>query len=175
MKMIVVAVGTESALKIRAVSAALKALGYDPKVLSYKAESGVGIQPVGTQEMEQGARFRAKAAFDAYPDAEYGIGIESGLVKQNGAWFDPACVVVLGRAGLSSMAFGAYFPVPAWMVEETLAQKTELGEVVKKRAGGGEKDPMKYLSDDTLPREQLLAQAIQCAFIPLTHSHRYVE
>lgn len=169
----IVAVGTESALKIRAVKAAFEGFGQEVIIFSCKAESGVGIQPVGTEEMENGATNRAQWAQQQYPDADLYIGIESGLVQQNWQWFDPACVVVLTCGGGHFVAFGAYFPIPTWMAKQTINEKTELGEVVKKLAGGGEKDPMKYLSAGTIPREQLLAQAIQCALTPFLHAQRY--
>ena len=171
----VVAVGTESELKIRAVERTFRLLDLAVQILSCRAESRVGIQPVGMRNMENGARNRVKDAKRHHPNADLYIGIENGLVHQNDRWFDPTCVFVLAREGWTSVAFGAFFPIPEWIVTKTLQEKTELGEVIKVLAGGGEKDPMKYLSEGTLPREELLSQAVHCALAPILFSHRYKD
>jgi len=172
-----VIVGTESALKLRAVKAAFEGLGHEVEVVPCKAESGIGIQPIGTEEMIQGASNRAEWARSGDIDqtARYCIGIENGLVQLNGLWFDPTCVVIVQRGGRRGIAFGAHFPIPRWVVDRVLDEKTELGEVVKRLAGGGEKDPMKYFSEDKIAREHLLAQAIQCALVPLLYHDRYQD
>ncbi len=171
-----VIVGSESALKLRAVAAAFDAASIkDAVVTGVAVESGVGIQPVGTRQMEDGARARARNADTVQPGADYYIGIENGLVHQNDRWFDPTCVVVRAADGRESTAFGAYFPIPEWMATRTLERKSELGEVVKELAGGGEKDPMKYLSQGTIPREELLSQAVHCALAPILNRGHYKE
>ena len=49
--MLKVAVGTKSALKLRAVQTALESMLANPfEVIPHKAESGVCIQPVGVEE-----------------------------------------------------------------------------------------------------------------------------
>jgi inosine/xanthosine triphosphatase len=169
-----VAVGTESALKLRAVETVCKSLmRYPFEIIARKAASGVSIQPVGVEEMERGASNRAQAAWDAVENPGAAIGIESGLIQRNGRWFDQACVVVLGSNGGRSVAFGAEFPIPRDIAEQTLAEKSELGEVIKKRGYNGEKDPMHYLSGGKLKREDFLVQAIQCALIRPTQFHLY--
>ena len=170
-----VVVGTESALKIRAVTSVLETLGIKASIVPCKADSGAGIQPVGTRIMENGARGRVRHARELHPNANLYIGIENGLVHQNDRWFDPTCVFALTSDRRESIAFGAFFPIPDWMAERTLEQKSELGEIIKELAGGGEKDPMLYLSEGSVPREQLLSQAIHCALAPIFFPHRYKE
>jgi inosine/xanthosine triphosphatase len=171
-----VAVGTESALKLRAVKTALESLlTYPFEVTSYKAESGISDQPVGVEEMERGAENRAKAALNAAENRGVAIGIESGLIQRGTFWFDQVCVVVLGSSGGRSVAFGAEFPIPRNIVEETFAQKSELGEIIKKHGYGGEKDPIHYLSGGQLKREDFLVQAIQCALVRPVHFEYYMN
>lgn len=171
-----VVVGTESALKIRAVKSVFEEFTQQVSILPCKASSGIGDQPLGTAVMEVGAKSRAYNAKEAHPGADLYIGIENGLVQQNDRWFDPTCVVAItGDGNEESVAFGAYFPIPKWMAERTFEQESELGEIVKELADGGEKDPMKYLSGGFVLREQLLSQAVQCALTPILFSHRYSE
>lgn len=169
-----VVVGSESRIKLSAVAAALESLGITDAVCSgVTVESGVGIQPVGTGQIEDGARTRARNASILCPGADFYIGIENGIVFKTSERFDVPCVVVRDDAGRESMALGAFFPIPIWMADRTLDRQSELGEIVKELAGGGEKDPMAYLSRGTLAREALLAQAVCCALVPLLNQDRY--
>ena len=170
-----VVVGTESALKIRAVTIVLEALDSKAAIVPCKVDSGVGIQPVGTRIMEDGARGRVHHAKKLHPNADLYIGIENGLVKQNGRWFNPTCVFILTRNSWESTALSAYFPIPEWIVNKTRKQKSEPGEIIKELAGGGEKDPILYLSENSISREELLSQAILCALAPIFFSHRYKD
>ena len=172
--MIRVVVGTESALKLRAVESALNTLALNAVVQGRKTESGVPDQPVGFEQIQIGASSRAAEAL-AYLKVDLGIGIESGLVQVDGSWYDPPCVAVLTKEGAASVAFGAFLPIPAWAVEEIRAKNTELGHVVQRRAGGGEKDPHIYFSNKSVKREQVIEQAVLCALSPIICAARYQE
>jgi len=168
-----VVVATESALKIRAVAVALSRFDINISILPCKADSGVGEQPYGTKEMEAGARGRVEHAMKLQPKGHFYIGIENGLVCQDGRWYDPACVFILDATGGESLAFSAFFPIPEWIVKIVQEEGTELGEVIKELAGGGEKDPMKYLSKGKVMREELLTQALCCALAQILFPNRY--
>jgi len=185
-----VVVGSESSIKLRAVKAALKAVGFDIEPIGCKAESGIPAQPIGKSLMTTGAISRAKNARRLHPDANLYIGIENGLVLEGGSswyesgyifqnsdrWYDPACVAVLvSGSDVPSIAFSAHFPIPRWIVERVTDKKSEMGFVIQELAGGGEKDPMKWLSHDTIPREELLAQAVHCALLEIVFPERYRE
>ena len=171
-----VVVCSTSRIKLVATAKAFEALGIkDAVCVCVAAESGVGAQPGSTRNMENGARGRIRHALELKPGADYYVAIENGLVYQNDRWFDPACVVVRNAEGRESVAFGAHFPIPTWMVERTLERKSELGVIVQELAGGGEKDPMAYLSQSTISREELLAQAVCCTLAPLLNKERYVN
>ena len=171
---IVVAVGTESALKIRAVEVAFEGLGYQQiTILSCKAESGVAAQPIGKNVMMLGAQKRADGASEKQPKATFYIGMENGIIRTGADYFDVTCVYILTSAGETSQTFSTYFPIPRWMGEIVMKDETELGEIVQKLSGGGEKDPMKYLSEGTVLREEVIMQAIKCALAPLLHANRY--
>lgn len=170
-----IAVGTESALKIRAVETVMDKHNILTRIVPVKAESLVGDQPIGLSQMQTGARNRALHARRILDDGDCYIGIENGLVPQGGQWFDPTCIVIITSRGEEFVSFGAFFPIPDWMVSKVIGEETELGEVVRTLDGNTsqEKDPMNYFSEGTVLREELLSQAIQCAFVPLLHSSRW--
>lgn len=171
-----VIVGTESALKLRAVEAALSALGFHVKPIGCKAESNVNVQPIGKKEMETGAINRAQHARLLHPSANLYIGIESGLVYELNRWYDSACTVVIaGNNNTPHIAFGAHFPIPVWMVMQVVRRNSGLGTIIRELAGGGEKDPMKWLSGSTILREQLLSQAVHCALVQILYAERFKE
>lgn len=167
----IVYVGTVSPLELRAVATALAKLGMsDYEVESVNAASNVRSQPFGLGEILHGARHRAQHGALL---GVIGIGIENGLVNDpEGNWFDAACVYVTRPHFGSSHAYSTFFPIPSWMVEYIFRYDTELGHVVQ-NANGGEKDPMKWLSENAVKREDILMQAIICAFTPLLNTARY--
>jgi len=179
MSKLLIAVGTESALKLRAVEAAFEALSMDIEIeiQGIKAESNVPDQPFGFDKIIEGATNRAQSAMKQLPAASLGIGIESGLVEINGLWYDPPCVVVSdinsGHA-TASVAFGALFPIPSWVIQYIRAKDTELGHVVQKLSGGGEKDPHDYFSKKSMKREQVIEHAVLCALTPVFCPDRYM-
>ena len=59
------------------------------------------------------------------------------------------------------------------MVREVREQNSELGVVVQQRAGGGEKDPHKFLSKGVLDRESIIAQAVLSAFTVVINADEY--
>jgi non-canonical (house-cleaning) NTP pyrophosphatase len=187
---LVVAVGTKSALKVRAVESALKylegrgieRLGDLPlsphELRTGETDSGIPAQPFGLEQMFTGALNRARAAREAH-DAHIGIGIENGLVNispEDGrqCWFDPPAVaIVYPRWQVIGLSLGAALPIPYNMVREVQEQQSELGVIVQKHAGGGEKDPHKFLSKGMLDRESIIVQAILSAFTVIINADEY--
>lgn len=170
-----VILGSESELKLRAVTRALNGLGVHSETIGYKTGSGVSVQPQGMREIFRGATNRAMMVRGAYPDADLWIGIESGIVCEFACWYDLAGVVVVGPGGKSTSSCSAHFPIPSWMVARALLKETDLGNVVKDLVGGGEKDPMVWLSNSAIFREHLIDQAVRCALMEILYPENYQE
>ncbi|MBU6490856.1 DUF84 family protein [Patescibacteria group bacterium] len=171
----VVVVCSKSPLKIRAVDVTFQMLGLGAEIISRDTESGVGIQPIGLDAMETGARNRVQNVEQLRQDpADFYIGIECGLVCRNDNWFVSHCVFAR-REEKESIAFGSFFPIPVWMKTRAIEQKSCLGRVARELAGGGEKDPERYLSQESILREQIISQAVLCALVPLLHCSRFRE
>lgn len=169
---------SESPIKTRAAVAAIQKLAVGETSFAFcKAESGIADQPIGMDVMRRGAANRVDHAKKLLPDQDYYIAIENGLVQVGNEYFDVPCVVVHRNAeehsALWGVAYGTFFPIPIWMVREIHRTGTELGVLVEQRAGGGEKDPMKYFSRGLLSREEILSQAIVSAFMEVLHRTLY--
>lgn len=101
-----VAVGSINPAKISAVKAAFQRVWPNKKwiVVGVEVKSGVGDQPMSTNESIKGATNRAKRSLKAL-DADYGIGLEGGLEKVGKYWMDCGWMIVIdkqNRMGISS-------------------------------------------------------------------------
>jgi len=171
-----VVIGSGSPIKKLAVMAALKKMDLNNvEVECISVESGVGDQPVGTPKMEKGASTRAMRSGIIRPGADYYIGIENGLVQINGGWFSTACVFVLNSNGVRHISFTTHFPIPEKMAARAMTHNIELSAIIKEKEPslGGGKDPMNYLSKGTIKREEMLTQALMCAFVPFFNEESY--
>ena len=169
-----VVVGSESALKIRAVKSAFAKMLLDPEILPCAVSSGVPNQPFGKNIIRNGAKNRAREARAKHTVADFTIGIENGLVQEYDKWFDVPCIVIHSRDGYDSSVFGTSFPIPLWVVSKTL-QQVELGHIIQEISGMSEKDPTSFFSENTITREEIIDQAVRAALTPLLYREKYRE
>ncbi len=125
-----IAVGTTNPVKINAVTSGFKRVW--PKTVwnctGIEVNSGVSDQPLSDEETINGAINRAKAAISKL-DAEYGVGLEGGVHKINGQWFDCGWIAVIDQKGAIGLGSTARIIVPEVMVEYLMRGK-ELGDVI---------------------------------------------
>lgn len=115
MKQIVL--GSQSAVKVRAVEHAIKRLGLNAELIAVKAASNVSEQPF-EEETEQGAENRAAHAVMLQPGADYYLAIESGLFQRGDDWYDAAVVVLRDASGQYIVFQGEGVQFPTEAVEE---------------------------------------------------------
>ena len=170
------AVGTASKLKLRAVRRALCTFFESDfvhciAVYGFKVESGVPNQPLGADQILQGAKNRTvrarktwKMREDAGEDASVAaLGIESGLVSILGEFFDISLAALVTPNGCWGFGIGAGIHVPAALTQEALIPGSELGKVIRRRAHGGEKDPHRFLTGGAVRRENFIEEAVYLA------------
>eukprot|EP00727_Mastigamoeba_balamuthi_P009174 m51a1_g488 hypothetical protein (170) ;mRNA; r:229032-229714 len=119
---LVVAMGSASDVKARAVRAAMPGCTV---VSDPGCQSGVSEQPVGRGETERGAANRAHAALGRHPGCSLWVGIENGIMVENGSWVDRACIVALGKSGervVEVVAWSDEVRVPAGAVKGPVAE-----------------------------------------------------
>ena len=177
----VLVVGTTSNLKLRAVNRALVTLFPSAPLVGMRAvevRSGVPDQPLGADMTLQGAKNRALRARETWYAQKKGtgevgrsrrvaaLGIESGLVLFKGeTFFDVPFAAALTPDNQWGYGMGAGLQVPASMAQEALSPGNELGAVVQRLTGGGEKDPHRYLTEGKVLRERAVEEAVLGALI----------
>ena len=76
-----IAVGSTNPVKIGSVREAFERAFGEVEVIGVEVSSGVSDQPWGEEETRLGARNRARAVLTKVVDAEYGVGLEGGVVE----------------------------------------------------------------------------------------------
>ncbi len=166
-----VAVGSRNGVKLEAVREECSRLWKPATELrGFEVGSGVPEQPRDDETL-RGARLRARAALDAWPGADYGIGVEAGLVRLPGdlGYLELQACAVVDRNGRETHGWGPGFHYPDWVTERALA-----GEMVSDILGPVAQDPrigsttgaIGYLSEGRLDRTALTRTAVLMAFLP---------
>lgn len=160
-----IAIGTTSELKLRAVANAMSRAGILAEMKSFSVPSEVSKQPFSRSEMTLGAKTRAQKALYEDGYAQYGLGIESGIVHEEGLYFELAvCVFIDREFKIAGMSFSAAVETPEKIVNLIKAENSEAGVVVGKITGNPEKDPVAYYTGGKMMREELLQDAVFLAF-----------
>lgn len=166
-----VAVGSANGVKVAAVlEEFLRILPLPTDVRGFPVPSGVPEQPRGGETLD-GARNRAKAALAAWPEADYAVGIEAGLVRypaHEGHLEAQACVV-LDRLGGESHGWGPAFHYPEFVTERALRGEMVsdvLGPIANDPALGSTTGAIGYLTEGRLDRTALSRLAVLMAFVP---------
>jgi inosine/xanthosine triphosphatase len=119
-----VVVGSTNPVKIAAVNAVVQRVWPNCAVRGVAAESGVPAQPHGDAETQRGALARARAALDAFPDADLGVGLEGGVVVEaDGRMRTCAWAAVVDRRGVDGIGGSLAVPLP-----HTVAERIRAGE-----------------------------------------------
>ena len=165
-----VVVGSTNPVKLQAAREGFAAMfpHWQIEVSGVEAASGVSDQPFGDEETLQGAQQRAIAALQQIPDADYGVGIEGGVMFMGEDLLAFAWVVVLNRYKTGKAKSGA-FMLPR-EISTLIKQGMELGhadDVVfsqqnSKRRNGS----IGLLTDDALTRTSFYSPAVLMALIP---------
>ncbi len=175
-----VAVGSENRVKIDAARAEVASiLELDADVRGFATASGVPEQPQA-DETARGARQRATAALAAWPDADYGIGVEAGLVSEpgNDQYYDLQRAYVVDRTGLVTDGWGPAFHYPEWVTKRALAGEMIsdiLGPVADDPRIGGTTGAIGFLTDGHMDRTALTRIAVLMAFVPRMRRDLYVR
>lgn len=176
-----VAVGTANQRKVAAVRSAFQAAW--PKlrfqVRGIKVRSGVPEQPT-EEETFQGAERRAERALAAWKDADYGVGVEAGLIDSQflERRLDVQYVTVKDKFGASTASHGGGFYYPREVEAKIVKGRTVssvLGPVAGDRRLGSTTGAIGFLSKGALDREELTRQAVVLALVPRISRDLYQE
>ncbi|MEM2963114.1 MAG: inosine/xanthosine triphosphatase [Candidatus Anstonellales archaeon] len=169
---VTVALGSTNPTKIKSTTKALKLLLNNFLLKAFSVHSRVPAQPFSLHTI-RGAINRAVSAYNKMNGkADFGIGLESGLFRFGSSYHDILfCAVWDGMYLTIGNSMG--FALPQEIVQEIKSTKSELGAVVSTMSKiqniGKKGGAISYLSGGLLTREQMIEQAVLCAFVPRIH------
>lgn len=161
-------IGTKNPGKIEGATKALKNYFDDFTIDGISVSSEVREQPVN-DEIYKGARNRVdnlmKYAKENGIDAEYFLGIESGITNLLGKWVITNIAVIKDKNGYESWGTSPSFPVPDQYVDQIIS--SDLGQVMDQifeqndlRSGKG---GVNFLTDGVISRIDLTRDAFVMA------------
>lgn len=124
-----VVIGSTNPVKIAAVKSAFEKVWPKKEFIfkGIKVDSGVSHQPMSDAEAIVGARNRAVIAMKK-SKADFGVGLEGGLQKINGKWFDCGWIVIADKNGIEGIGSSIKMQTPDKMMR-LIIKGRELGEV----------------------------------------------
>jgi len=177
-----IAIGTRNPIKIKGVELAFKRAKITPiEIISIPVKTSVGPQPIGLKRTILGALERACKSLSRVIDAEYGIGLEAGLVELPGTitgFVDQQIAAIVDGDSRVSLGLSAAFEFPPIAVERVLKKEVEELETVMVEISGirdiGESiGAIGYLTDNCITMLDLCFQAVLTALIPRIKPHLY--
>ncbi len=128
-----IAIGSTNPVKLRAVRRALKKNFPRARFVAVDAASGVSAQPRGDEETRRGAINRARAAREI-ANADWGVGLEGGIVENEIGMMTCAWCAIVDRAGQIGVGGSANMVLPASVAARVRAG-AELGDAMDAFAG----------------------------------------
>ena len=125
-----IAVGSTNPAKIKAARVAFQKVWPKKKfkIVGVDVKSGVSNQPMSDTESIKGARNRAKLSMEK-TGADFGVGIEGGIHKVVGKYFDSGWVVVVNKKGEEGVGSSLRMETPPKAVKLVLEKGMELGHI----------------------------------------------
>ncbi|HKW42903.1 MAG TPA: inosine/xanthosine triphosphatase [Thermoplasmata archaeon] len=167
-------VGTANPVKLRAVRAVFRSLGWPARVSSVRVPTEVPDQPFGPEAI-RGALARARAALGR---GDFGVGIEAGLIWEPDAseYFAVQYCAILDRAGRVSVGHGPGFDYPPDIMQ-LVKNGLTVGQAMERLTGirqiGSNDGAIGYLTEGRLKRDALTASAVLMAMVPRIRRNLY--
>jgi len=179
-----VRVGSTNPPKLEGVRAALTAFSRDVTIEGIEVESGVPDQPLGFEEIVEGARNRAERARRG-GECDLGVGYEDGLVAIPGpveSWLNIGCAAVSDGVRVS-LGLSPGFSYPPACSQRAVAERRPIGALFDRfwRQHRGSSSASAQLSignigeltRGALTRAEYTRHAVVCALAPLLHPDLY--
>ena len=122
-----VAVGSTNPIKIQAVMEAFQEMFDEVEVRGIEVESHVSHQPF-REEVLEGSVNRAEGALQR-SGADFGVGIEGGIIQLGDKWYNLGFVAIVNRAGKIGTGTSEWFECPPTILGQLKCGK-ELGEMM---------------------------------------------
>ena len=171
------AVGSENPVKINCVTHAVSEFWNEFKVVGTSTDSQVSAQPKSETEMYTGALNRARQSLEKISEANFGVGIEGGIVDTEFGMWAFASIVIIDRNQHVSEGQSGRFKLPEGVAQLIRQEGLELGEA-DDRFFGRENSKQNegaigILSDGKITRLDLYKPAVIFALLPFIHPEYY--
>jgi len=169
------AVGSESERKIYSVTKIIKEhLSENIEVVGFPAPSNVPETP-WDNETHDGARNKALATKNAISDADYYIGLESGLIERYGNIYEEAWCCIIDRDSHEFLGFSSGLKVPDYILKKMRSlylPHNETMTLLEKEHNLIDADTWRTYSGNKILREISLEEAVQNVLIQVFASDK---
>jgi len=181
----IIAVGSINAVKVKAVEEALQHYPHlaMAQIRPIGVPSGIAAQPMSLKETIQGAKNRAKGAYEGCEGCTYGFGIESGLCEAPGSktGFLNMCVCCIFNGSEYHMGFSPGFEVPSSILALILDHQMDLSEacfhsgITENEKIGSAEGLIGILTKGRVDRKEYTKHSVVTALVQLENSDWYPE
>ncbi len=172
-----VLVGSKNPVKISCTEDAFtRAFNKSFLVDGINAPSDVSEQPKGDKETLLGAKNRAHNSLKVFPEANFWVGIEGGIDKDEYGMFAFAWIYILANNGKTSQSKTGTFYLPK-AVADMVKDGMELGKaddlVFEKENSKQQGGSVGILTHGVIDRSEYYRQAIILALIPFVNENLF--
>lgn len=172
------AVGSQNPVKVQCVADAVMPYWPEAQVVGVAAASGVAAQPRSDEEMFVGARNRAQWALRQTPDADFGVGLEGGVLEDAHGMWAYAWTVVVDSAGELGVGQTGRFLLPEG-VARLVRSGMELGAAddlfFGRHNSKQQEGAIGILSDGRITRAALYQPAVTFALLRFLNPVNYAR
>lgn len=173
-----VVIGSKNKSKIDGVKRAYEKFLRGVSVTGVDVTADLPPQPVGLEKIFEGALKRALKALEVLREADHGVGVEAGLFKMGGKWFDVHVVSIADRNRWITYGLSPAFEVPDIFIKKILdGEVIELEVIVdtyfKTRNIGEYGGFIKILTRGEVIRDDLVFYATLMALTPRINEELY--
>lgn len=169
-------VGSLNPIKLEAVRNGVGQIFEEVEVRAIAAPSGVSAQPFGDEEMISGATQRARAVLKLDADANFGVGLEGGVLELKEGLFACAWCAIANRDGAIGVASTGRFELPA-TVANLVRSGFELGDADDQVFGRSnskqQEGAVGILTHGRLSRAQFYTPAVLLALVRFVNQEHY--
>jgi len=173
---LIIAAGTKNPAKVEGIRLAFSKYFPKPTINTIDSGSVTRAQPLGLDQMTEGAIARAKFALSKL-GGDFGVGVEAGIFQIGNDYFDHQQAAVVDASGRVSLGHSAGYPLPAKEVEAMIKAGKELERYAESLSGiteiGDKGGLIHHLTKGVMTRTDLTEQCVMMALIPWLHKDVY--